>query len=184
VGDAAGIQGRPGFLSRQVAGLSGRAERLTVARIARPGAELLSELENYDFEAFGETGLRIYDLAVMAEAGAILLAYVDEEIVGGCQLLRVYDEPEYFYMVGFYVRPGWQGRGLGRRFFLAVAEEIRSAGAAGMVLTVLPGNERALRLYQSLGFVDESYVPDFYGRGEDRHILRCRFGQGGLHGSV
>ena len=46
-------------------------------------------------EAFGETGLRTYDLAVMAQAGAVFLAYVDEEIVGGCQLLRIIDEPDF-----------------------------------------------------------------------------------------
>jgi ribosomal protein S18 acetylase RimI-like enzyme len=162
----------------------GCAEELTVVRVCRPSSDLLVTLEAYDFEAFGETGLRTYDLAVMTKAGAVFLAYVGEEIVGGCQLLRMLDEPEFFYVVGFYMRPGWQGRRLGRAFLLAMAEEIRAAGAEGMLLTAAPGNKRALGLYQSVGFVDETFIPDFYGSGHDRHILRWRFGQGGLHGSV
>ena len=50
----------------------------------------------------------------MAQAGAVFLAYVDDEIVGGCQLLRMLDEPDFFYVVGFYMRPQWQGRAPGQ----------------------------------------------------------------------
>jgi ribosomal protein S18 acetylase RimI-like enzyme len=163
---------------------TGSAEKLSVVRVCRPSAQLLATLEEYDFEAFGQTGLRKYDLAVMTKAGAVLLAYVDDEIVGGCQVLRMLDEPGFFYVVGFYMRPGWRGRRLGRAFLLAVAAEVRAEGAEGILLTTAPSNKRALALYQSVGFVDETFIPDFYGAGEDRHILRWRFGQGGLHGSV
>ena len=153
---------------------------LTLLRIRRPGHDLLETLQTYDFEVFGPTGLRTYDLAVVAEAGAIFVARVGEEIVGSCQLLRVLDEPGFFYVVGFYIRPQWQGHGFGRQFLELVAAESRRLGAEGLVLTVSPRNIRAMNLYQSAGFVDEAFVPDFYGAGEDRHILRWRFGQGDL----
>jgi ribosomal protein S18 acetylase RimI-like enzyme len=130
------------------------AEELSIVRVCRPDHDLLVTLETYDFEAFGLTGLRTYDLAVMAQAGSV------------------------------YVRPRWQGRGLGRAFLLALAEEIRRLGARGLLLTVAPSNERALSLYKSVGFVDETFVRDFYGDGQDRHILRWRFRREGLQGSV
>jgi ribosomal protein S18 acetylase RimI-like enzyme len=141
-------------------------------------------LETYDFEAFGLTGLRTYDLAVMAQAGSVFLAYLYDEVIGSCQLLRMFDEPSFFYVVGIYVRPRWQGRGLGRAFVVALADELHKAGAEGLLLTVAPSNQRALDLYRSLGFEDETYIRDFYGDGEDRHILRWRFGREGLPGSV
>jgi len=94
------------------------------------------------------------------------------------------DDPGFFYVVGFYVRQEWQGRRLGRAFLLAVAREAQGLGAEGLVLTVAPDNTPALNLYRSAGFVDEGLVPDFYGEGQHRHILRWRFEQGGLHGSV
>jgi len=169
---------------RPVSGTRKSAERLTIERVHRPPSDLLVELEKYEMEAFGETGLRTYDLVVMAEAGAVFLAYLGEEFVGGCQLLRMIDEPDFFYLVGFYVRPGWQGRSLGKAFLLGVADEIETLGGEGMVLTVAPDNKRALKLYQSVGFVCESLVPHFYGKGHDRHILRWRFERGDLHGSV
>jgi ribosomal protein S18 acetylase RimI-like enzyme len=147
---------------------------LTISRVSRPDHDLLATLETYDLEAFGSTGLRTYDLAVMAQAGGVYLAHVGDEVVGSCQLLRMFDEPGFFYVVGIYIRPRRQGGGLGRAFLVAVAEEIRQTGGLGFVLTAAPDNQRALELYRSVGFVEESFIPAFYGEGEDRHILRWR----------
>jgi ribosomal protein S18 acetylase RimI-like enzyme len=160
------------------------AEELVLTRILRPDHDMLVTLEAYDFEAFGLTGLRTYDLAVMAQAGAVYVAGLHDEVVGGCQLLRLLDEPGFFYVVGFYVRPKWQRRHVGRALLSAVAEEIEKLGGEGMLLTVAPTNTRAINLYKSAGFVEESFIPHFYGTGEDRHILRLRFREGGLPGSV
>lgn len=159
-------------------------EDLVVTRVCRPDHDLLVTLEAYDFEAFGLTGLRTYDLAVMAQAGAVYVAYLYDEIVGSCQILRMLDEPGFFYVVGFYVRPRRQRRQVGRLLLLAVAREIQNLGGEGMLLTVAPGNVPAIALYRSAGFVDESFIPNFYGDGEDRHILRWRFPREGLRGGV
>lgn len=157
---------------------------ITISRVRHADHDLLVTLEAYDFEAFGATGLRTYDLAVMTQAGAVYLAQVDGEIVGSCQLLRVLDEPDLLYVVGFYIRPEWRGYGLGRAFLMSVAREVRELGAAGLALTVAPDNVAAMNLYRSAGFVDESFVPDFYGKGADRHIMRWRLEGEGLHGGV
>lgn len=161
-----------------------QAPRLTLVRLRHPDHETLVTLEAYDREAFGPTGLRTYDLAVMAEAGAVYVAEIDGEVVGGCQLMRVLEEPGFCYVVGFYVRPAWQGAGLGRRLLEQVARECVAFGAEGILLTVAPENVQALGLYRSAGFVEEAFIPHFYGEGEDRYVLRWRFEQGGLPGSV
>jgi ribosomal protein S18 acetylase RimI-like enzyme len=169
-----------GGLSRPAEAAAG----LVLQRVRSPDEELLAALEAYDFEAFGPTGLRTYDLAVMAEAGAVFDAWLEGDIVGGCQLMRVLDEPDFFYVVGLYIRPPWQGRHLGRELLRLVGEESRRLGAVGLLLTVAPDNVKALSLYKSAGFVEERFVPHFYGKEEDRHILRRRFGEGGLPGGV
>jgi ribosomal protein S18 acetylase RimI-like enzyme len=155
-----------------------------LTRVRRPDPDLLVTLAAYDLEAFGSVGLRTYDLAVMAEAGAVYLAHVGNEIAGGFQLMRVLDEPGFLYIVGFYVRGPWQGRGLGRVLLEELTELCAGWGAEGLILTVAPDNSEALGLYRSAGFVDEALVPGFYGAGEDRHILRLRFSEEGLRGGV
>ncbi len=148
---------------------------MVLSRVRSPDHDLLVELQAYDREAFGATGLRTYDLAVMAQAGAVFVARIDHEIVGSCQLMRVLDEPEFFYVVGFYIRPQWRGRHLGRELLRLVAAESESLGAKGLVLTAAPENTVALALYKSAGFVEDRFVPHFYGEKEDRYILRWRF---------
>lgn len=152
---------------------------LRLTRVVDPDHDLLVRLEEYDFEAFGPTGLRTYDLAVMAQAGAILMAHIGDDVAGGCQLMRVLDDPRFFYVVGFYIRPQWRGRGLGRELLRLVADESRGLGAKGLVLTASPANTAALSLYKCVGFVEDRLVPHFYGEKEDRYILRWRFSDSG-----
>jgi ribosomal protein S18 acetylase RimI-like enzyme len=153
-------------------------------RLRRPDHDILVLLEEYDREVFGTMGLRVCDLAMVAKAGAFYLALAGDAIVGACQLMRVFDEPAFCWVVGFYVRPAWQGRGIGRLLLRQVEDECRSVGLEGMLLTVSMGNTGAMALYRGAGFVEEAFVPCFYGEGEDRSILRRRFGEGGLPGSV
>ncbi len=48
--------------------------------------------------------------------------------------------------------PGYQGRGLGRRLMEASIQALRVRGFTAVSLTVTSGNERAVRLYEKLGF--------------------------------
>jgi ribosomal protein S18 acetylase RimI-like enzyme len=175
VGHGPGFEGGWELLRRRTLDSICSVGGLDVVRVRRASAELLDKLEQYDLEAFADTGLNKYDLAVMTQVGAVFLAYEADQIVGGCQLLRILNEPDFFYVVGFYLRPQWQGRHLGKAFLLAVADEAKALGARGLLLTVAPDNKPALGLYQSAGFVAEAFMPDFYGSGQDRHILRWRF---------
>ncbi len=164
---------------RHRAGPQPPGTELRLQRVRQPRPELLALLAAYDEEAFGAVGLRACDLAVMAEVGAVFVARQGEEIVGACQLLRSLEEPEFFYLVGFYLRPGWRSQGFGRRFLELVSQESQRLGAQGLLLTVAPDNARAFALYRRCGFAVERFVPDFYGPGEDRYLLRRRF-QGGV----
>ncbi len=53
-----------------------------------------------------------------------------------------------------YVTPEWRGRGVLGRLVDAVAEWSRAMGRPRLDLEVIVGNDRAVRAYQRLGFVD------------------------------
>ncbi|MCZ7663269.1 MAG: GNAT family N-acetyltransferase [Thermoleophilia bacterium] len=153
----------------------------TIERVVDPDPSVLAELGRYDAEAFGQTGLRSFDLGVVAHVGAIYLLRVDGVAAGSCQLLRMFDEPGMFWVFGFYVRPAWQGRGFGRRLLSYVAEQVRQAGGAGLRMSVSPANRAAIGLYEGFGFETLRLAADFYGPGEDRYLMEWRTSSAGRH---
>ena len=51
------------------------------------------------------------------------------------------------------VMPGYQGHGLGRRLMDATLTALRERNFTGLSLTVTSANQRAVQLYEKLGFV-------------------------------
>ena len=71
------------------------------------------------------------------------------------------------YMVadlGMNVSEGWRGRGVGRALLTAGIDWARSVGAHKVALQLWPHNDRARRLYESAGFVQEGYLRRHYPR--------------------
>src|SRR5829696_414090 len=96
--------------------------------------------------------------------GRLLLA-VDDAGLAGCIALRKL-APDVCEMKRLFVRPTHRGTGLGRTLVESLIDEARRLGYTKMRLDTLPGRmDKAIALYQSIGFVDidpyyENPVPD------------------------
>lgn len=151
---------------------------LEVRRLVRPPFGRLMDLARDDAMVFGGTGLRDIDLSVVSWAGAVYEALVDGARVGSCQLLRMWDDQDAAWVVGFYVLPAFRGRGFGRAFLEAIAAEAGRAGLRRLLLTVEADNVPAVDLYLGFGFAKVDTAHDFYGPAENRDVLRYEIPEG------
>ncbi len=96
-----------------------------------------------------------------AKDSLLLLAFVDGEYAGNCSFARKGGTRRTAHRagIGIALYQKFTGMGIGRVMLNKLLEEIKSAGFEQAVLTVIEGNTRAYKLYQSLGFVECGRMP-------------------------
>jgi putative acetyltransferase len=130
-------------------------ELVTVRRLFEEYAESLGidlAYQGFAAELAGLPG------AYAPPRGRLLLASVDNAPVG-CVALRPH-EGGSAEIKRLYVRPTYQGHGIGRKLVEALITDAVAIGYTTMLLDTLPSMHGALRLYQSVGFIRrEPYFP-------------------------
>lgn len=106
---------------------------------------------------------------VLADAGQLLGYTVIYVAVGECHILNICVEPEK------------HGKGLGRMLLRHALECAIDHGAEQAFLEVRPSNTAAIRLYESMGFVQVGLRKDYYPAGDLREdALVYQLDLGGL----
>jgi GNAT superfamily N-acetyltransferase len=98
---------------------------------------------------------RLEAMAQAAPNAGMLVAEVDGTIVGFASFCSSRDddaEEDVGEVPAIYLDPEVVGRGIGRRLFEAVADELRRAGFRRATLWVLEANDRARRFYEKAGW--------------------------------
>src|SRR3989338_1429500 len=104
---------------------------------------------------------------VVLEIGVVYLIYHGADIVGNVSYEKKGEDK--VHISGLAINPQFQGRGFARQALMQVLEELKDFKRVDLV--VHPENTKALSLYESLGFKEESRKENFYGDGEPRLIL-------------
>ena len=116
---------------------------------------------------WGEEALR----DTIASSGHHLMSLREGRAVGFLLSSFVLDEAQLL-LIG--VSPDWQGVGVGGQMLKELINRSQDQGQKLIYLEVRSGNERAIRLYRSLGFIDigvrRDYYPGLVGR-EDAIVM-------------
>ena len=105
--------------------------------------------------------------------GRLYVAYADGG-PAGCVAFRPFDE-ETAEMKRLFVRPGFQGLGIGRKLVELVLEDSRRSGYYGIVLDTYPAKMgTAIELYTKLGFREIS--PYYANPHAGVLFMKCMFG--------
>lgn len=85
-------------------------------------------------------------------AGRVLLAWVDEQIVGGVAL-RPLEEEGICEMKRLFVRECWRGNGLGLKLLSEIIRVAKLKGYSKIRLDTEKRLEAAIELYRRIGFI-------------------------------
>ena len=122
---------------------------------------------------WGEEALR----DTIASSGHHLMSMREGRAVGFLLSSFVLDEAQLL-LIG--VSPDWQGVGVGGQLLKELINRSQDQGQKLIYLEVRSGNERAIRLYRSLGFIDigvrRDYYPGLVGR-EDAIVMSLQIDQ-------
>ena len=122
---------------------------------------------------WGEEALR----DTIASSGHHLMSLREGRAVGFLLSSFVLDEAQLL-LIG--VSPDWQGVGVGGQLLKELINRSQDEGQNLIYLEVRSGNERAIRLYRSLGFIDigvrRDYYPGLVGR-EDAIVMSLQLDQ-------
>lgn len=151
-----------------------------VERVGAPGdvavrrlvAEDVDAVAAIESEAFTSPWSRqtFLDLADRPNLELLVLEHRDEGVIGYAVLWCIMDQGE---LANVAVSPRYRGRGLGTFLLSSVLDIARSRGIETLFLEVRVSNERALELYERLGFSDVGLRRGYYDDPkEDARIMK------------
>jgi ribosomal-protein-alanine N-acetyltransferase len=141
-------------------------DHLTPADAAR-----CAELEAQLFVGDDPWPARAFLAELDAEHNHYVAARADDKLVGYAGIARLGRKPPYEYEIHTIgVDPAYQGQGIGRRLLTDLLE---IADGAVVYLEVRTDNEPAIKLYESVGFVNVGLRRRYYrASGADAYTMR------------
>lgn len=89
---------------------------------------------------------------ILSKGGDILVAVLDNTVLGVCALIKMEDEKYDYELAKMAVSPKAQGKGIGHLLGNAIIDKARSLGASYLYLESNTILKPAISLYQKLGF--------------------------------
>ena len=153
----------------------GRIYDVRVSEVTAPDPGLIRQITEIDLLTFSEPTFSRYTAGLMLRHGRTFLLQAEDLVIGTCQCLRSWTNPQEAMIFCMALRPGWRGQGLGQYFVTRVLADLAASDIDSAVLEVDPADRRAIHLYEEIVAVEVfARVEDQYGRGKGRVHLRLQ----------
>lgn len=140
--------------------------------VIRPVTESdLPDIERLDGAVFGEAYPAFVIRQLFDVHGHHMLALDTPTGLHGYVLLATARGRDTAWILSLGVEEPWRKKGYGRRLLSQCLRDLADRGLREIRLSVEPGNDAAVQLYRSLGFVAAVTKADYLGPGEDRLIM-------------
>ncbi len=120
-------------------------------------------------EAFGEYNPLLFMTAYEAFPDGFLVAEHDGYVVGF--VITVFVAPFDVKILSIAVDKRYQNRGFASMLLINLFTVLRSRGFLRLLLEVRLSNQRAYKLYLSLGFTPVKIIYTYYQDGEDAYLM-------------
>ena len=141
--------------------------------VIRPVTEAdLADIERVDRAVFGEAAYPAFVVRQLFDVhGHHMLALDTPTGVHGYVLLATARGWDTAWILSLGVEEPWRQKGYGRRLLSQCLRDLADRDLREIRLSVEAGNDAAVQLYRSLGFVPADTRQDYLGPGEDRLIM-------------
>ncbi|MBZ4187319.1 bifunctional helix-turn-helix transcriptional regulator/GNAT family N-acetyltransferase [Niabella beijingensis] len=130
--------------------------------------------QHFEMETADVRALTHPEKYILGKGGTILVALYNNEPVGVCALIKMYD-PDYDYeMAKMAVSPAAQGKNIGKLLADAIIGKAKKAGASKLYLESNTRLKPAISLYYKLGFKKITNRPSPYKRANIQMELDLR----------
>lgn len=136
-----------------LAGKTGKNYTISIEEVRVYDPALIRTIIEIDLMTYSEPTWSRATANLMLRYGHTWLLKADAICIGTCHFLRSWDNPAEAVLFSMAIRPGWRGRGLGKRFLQGVIADLPALGVRSIVLEVDANNRYAIRLYEhTFGF--------------------------------
>lgn len=118
----------------------------------------LDALQNNHWVEFLTTGL--------GNANIFAMVLINERQIIGAAIIGQEQNENTANLISFYLLPDKIGQGIGHNFYDGIEDELKRRNFTECILDVLENNNRAIRFYETHGFVKTSETKAALGSGE------------------
>ncbi len=111
---------------------------------------------------------KVYTETLALDGVEYVVACDGEKIIGAAGVRNIVGTGE---ITNVMISPAYRGKGIGRQMMSELIRRGAALGAQDLTLEVRAGNDHAIRLYESLGFISAGIRPGFYNNPKEDAVI-------------